>query len=64
MSEVRTPPMVFADENGDPIYGFGEQHSWGDVVRWIMRNPSDAETVLHLLKEALDQVPASLKVMQ
>jgi hypothetical protein len=64
MSEVMTPPLVYADENGDPIYGFGEQHSWGDVVRWIMRNPSDAETVLHLLQEALDAVPSGLKAIQ
>jgi hypothetical protein len=64
MSEVMTPPLVYADENGDPIYGFGEQHSWGDVVRWIMQNPSDGETVLHLLQEALDNLPSGLKVIQ
>jgi hypothetical protein len=54
MSEVMTPPFVYADENGDPIYAFGEQHSWGDVVRWIMRTRVDGETVLHLLQEALE----------
>jgi hypothetical protein len=64
MSEVMTPPFVYADENGDPIYGFGEQHSWGDVVRWIMQTPSDGETVLYLLQEALDAVPPGLKVVQ
>jgi hypothetical protein len=64
MAEIMTPPVVTTDGDGDPRYTFGEEHSWGDVVRWIMTNPRDGEEVLHLLQEALANVPPGVRVLQ
>lgn len=43
MSEIQTPPRISTDENGDELVTFGPEHSWRDVIRWILSNPSDAE---------------------
>jgi hypothetical protein len=51
MTEIKTPPIVTEDENGDKFYTFGPQHSWADIARWIAGNESDRQEMLRLLQE-------------
>ena len=51
MPEIKTPPHITHDENGDEIVSFGPEHTWADVARWIAKNESDRLEMLRLLQE-------------
>lgn len=53
MPEIKTPPIIVIDSEGNKTVSFTGIHTWSDVVRWITENREDGETVLYLLKEAL-----------
>lgn len=55
MSEIKTPPTITLDADGEEHATFGPEHTWGDVVRWIARNRSDLETVHDLIVEELSK---------
>jgi hypothetical protein len=54
MPEIKTPPRIDHDENGDELITFGPEHSWSDVARWICQNDGDRIEMLRLLKEIPD----------
>jgi hypothetical protein len=51
MTEVKTPPRVDHDANGDDLVTFGPEHSWADVARWICQNDIDRMEMQRLLEE-------------
>jgi hypothetical protein len=54
MPEIKTPPRIDHDENGDELVTFGPEHSWADVARWICQNESDRMEMQRLLAEAAE----------
>ena len=53
MTEVKTPPIVGTDHDGDPTYTFTAQHSFADVARWII-SEGGREEVLYFLNQMED----------
>lgn len=53
--EIKTNPIIVHDKNGDEIICFNSKHTLADIVRWLMRNRSEAEDVLDMLKEELSK---------
>jgi hypothetical protein len=51
MPEIKTPPRIDHDENGDELITFGPEHSWADVARWICQNDIDRMEMQLLLDE-------------
>jgi hypothetical protein len=51
MPEIKTPPRLAYDENGDELVTFGPEHSWADVARWICQNENDRMEMQRLLDE-------------
>ena len=54
MAEICTPPVEGTDENGDVTYTFTVHHTLGDIARWLMRNPGEAQDVFDMLYTALE----------
>jgi hypothetical protein len=51
MSEIKTPPVkiIIGEDEYD---AFGEDHTWGDIARWIVAHgPSDVEEITRILSE-------------
>jgi hypothetical protein len=49
MAEVCTPPVITYDSKGNELVTFTVDHSWGDVGRWIAKNPADLEEIIYIL---------------
>ena len=54
MPEIKTPPVVTEDENGDKFYTFGPDHTFADVSRWIV-SEGGRDEVLYLLNQMEDE---------
>ncbi len=52
MAEICIPPVTVRLD-GEDHDAFGPHHSLADIVRWLMRNRSEAEEVRDMLTEAL-----------
>lgn len=55
MAEIKTPPRITLDADGEEHVTFGPEHCWADVVRWIAGNRSDLEAVHDLIVEELSK---------
>jgi len=53
MTEIKTPPFVTEDENGDKFYTFGPEHTFADVARWIV-SEGGLDDMLYLLDKMKD----------
>lgn len=53
MNEIMTPVYTFQDDQGDECFIVTGDHTWSDLVRYLMRNRPGAEEVHCLLGEAL-----------
>lgn len=60
MAEVQTPPVTITV--GDKSYAaFSEEHTLADIARWALSNKVDAEEVIRLLQEMLEEVDRVLE---
>ena len=57
MHEIKTPPVVTEDENGDPSYTFGPDHTFADIARWIVSD-GGRDVMLYLLNQMKDEADA------
>lgn len=55
MPEVCIPPYRFDMSDESVVEGFGDEHSLADIARWIMKNRADAEEMVRLLGEMLEE---------
>ena len=53
MSEIKRAPIMSSDENGDEFFTFDASHTWADVARWAVGNPSDGEELHRILAAML-----------
>ena len=53
MGEVKRKPLKLTLGNGDKLTVFDEDHTLGDIIRWLCENKTDAEELLYLLEEQL-----------
>lgn len=56
MSEIRRDPIIVIVPGMKAIEGFDEDHSLFDIVRWLMRNTSEAEDVRDMLSQELERL--------
>ena len=54
MSEIKTPPVVTTNENGDTFYTFGPDHTLADVARWII-SEGGRDDMLYILNQMEDE---------
>ena len=57
MHEIKTPPVMTEDENGDPSYTFGPDHTFADVARWIV-SEGGRDDMLYILNQMEDEADA------
>lgn len=55
MAEVMRRPLILTKEDGEKLTVFDEDHTLGDIVRWICKNKSEAEDILWMLKGQLEK---------
>lgn len=49
MGEVMRRPLKLTLGNGDKLTVFDEDHTLGDIIRWLCENKTDAEDLLSML---------------
>lgn len=49
MGEIMRRPLILTKEDGERLTVFDENHTLGDIIRWLCENRSNAEDLLSLL---------------
>ena len=57
MGEVMRRPLILTKEDGERLTVFDENHTLGDIIRWLCENRSNAEDLLSLLTIQLSKEP-------
>jgi DNA-directed RNA polymerase subunit L len=55
MGEVMRRPLILTSQNGDTFTVFDDNHTLGDILRWLCENKSNAEDLLSLITLQLEK---------
>lgn len=48
-------PLILTSQNGDTFTVFDDNHTLGDILRWLCENKSNAEDLLSLITLQLEK---------
>jgi DNA-directed RNA polymerase subunit L len=59
MGEKMRRPLILTTKNGNTFTIFNDNHTLGDILRWLCENRSEAEDLLTLLTLQLEKEQGS-----